>query len=119
MSDNDNPQAQRPPVRRRRRHSRRERRAFAHRGPQRPDPVAGSLRDPEDAGFNRERVPERVVHAKGSVLQLVRGDGGRHAVDQGCLPQPGRQAHAGPRPFSTVAGEQGYADTDRTRAASP
>ncbi len=65
------------------------------------------------AQFNRERVPERVVHAKGSgaygifevthdVSELTRAD----------LFQPGRRTEMLAR-FSTVAGEQGSPDTWR------
>ncbi|MGC4981207.1 catalase [Streptomyces sp. DT193] len=65
------------------------------------------------AQFNRERVPERVVHAKGSgaygffevtndVSQFTRAD----------LFQPGRRTDMLAR-FSTVAGEQGSPDTWR------
>ncbi len=63
--------------------------------------------------FNRERVPERVVHAKGSgahgffevtndVSQFTKAD----------LFQPGKRTQMFAR-FSTVAGEQGFADTVR------
>ncbi|WP_431034300.1 catalase [Streptomyces sp. P6-2-1] len=65
------------------------------------------------AQFNRERVPERVVHAKGSgaygtfevtndVSQFTRAD----------VFQPGRRTKMLAR-FSTVAGEQGSPDTWR------
>ncbi|MET7986312.1 MULTISPECIES: catalase [unclassified Streptomyces] len=65
------------------------------------------------AQFNRERVPERVVHAKGSgaygffevtndISQFTRAD----------LFQPGRRTEMLAR-FSTVAGEQGSPDTWR------
>ncbi|MFE2302033.1 catalase [Streptomyces sp. NPDC059445] len=65
------------------------------------------------AQFNRERVPERVVHAKGSgaygffevtndVSQFTKAD----------LFQPGRRTDMLAR-FSTVAGEQGSPDTWR------
>ncbi|WP_405586892.1 catalase [Streptomyces sp. NBC_01190] len=65
------------------------------------------------AQFNRERVPERVVHAKGSgaygrfevtndVSQFTKAD----------LFQPGRSTRMLAR-FSTVAGEQGSPDTWR------
>ncbi|WBB62316.1 catalase [Streptomyces sp. WMMC500] len=65
------------------------------------------------AQFNRERVPERVVHAKGSgaygtfqvtgdVSELTRAD----------VFQPGRRTRMLAR-FSTVAGEQGSPDTWR------
>jgi catalase len=63
--------------------------------------------------FNRERVPERVVHAKGGgafgffettedVSQFTKAD----------LFQKGRRTEMLAR-FSTVAGERGYADTTR------
>ena len=65
------------------------------------------------AQFNRERVPERVVHAKG---------GGAHGffevtedITQYCKAdflQPGRRTPMFAR-FSTVAGESGSADTVR------
>src|SRR3954468_6522882 len=64
--------------------------------------------------FNRERVPERVVHAKG---------GGAHGFLEvtndlsqftrtSALAQVGKRTDAFVR-FSTVAGEQGFADTVR------
>ena len=64
--------------------------------------------------FNRERVPERVVHAKGS------GAHGFFEVTEDVtwftrasfLAEVGRRTPMFAR-FSTVAGEQGYADTDR------
>lgn len=65
------------------------------------------------AQFNRERVPERVVHAKG---------GGAHGIFQvtqdlsqytkADLFQPGRETPMFIR-FSTVAGELGFPDTVR------
>src|SRR5438105_2988312 len=66
------------------------------------------------AHFNRERVPERVVHAKGS------GAFGYFEVTADCtswtraafLAKVGKRTPVLAR-FSTVAGEQGYADTDR------
>ena len=64
--------------------------------------------------FNRERVPERVVHAKG---------GGAHGFfevtedvtssPRRAVPLAGRQAHRMFARFSTVAGEQGFPDTVR------
>jgi len=65
------------------------------------------------AQFNRERVPERVVHAKGAgaygffevtndISQFTRAD----------LFQPGKRTEMLAR-FSTVAGEQGSPDTWR------
>ena len=64
--------------------------------------------------FNRERVPERVVHAKGG------GAFGYFQVTADVTPwtkaaflgQVGKRTPVLAR-FSTVAGEQGYADTDR------
>src|SRR5215208_6682579 len=66
------------------------------------------------AQFNRERVPERVVHAKGS------GAHGFFEVTEDVTPwtraaflsQVGKRTPVFAR-FSTVAGEHGYADTDR------
>ena len=63
-----------------------------------------------------ERVPERVVHAKGS------GAFGYFEVTADCTPwtkaaflnKVGKRTPMLAR-FSTVAGEQGYADTDRRR----
>jgi catalase len=64
--------------------------------------------------FNRERVPERVVHAKGG------GAFGYFEVTADVAPWTGAAFlnKIGKRTpvlarFSTVAGEQGYADTDR------
>jgi catalase len=68
----------------------------------------------KNAHFNRERVPERVVHAKGGgafgyfevtndVTQYTRA---------AFLGQVGKRTEMLAR-FSTVAGEHGYADTDR------
>lgn len=70
------------------------------------------------AQFNRERVPERVVHAKGAgaygtfvvtndVSQFTKAD----------LFQPGKQTAMLAR-FSTVAGEQGSPTPGATPAAS-
>lgn len=70
------------------------------------------------AQFNRERVPERVVHAKGSgaygtfevtndVSQFTKAD----------LFQPGKTTEMLAR-FSTVAGEQGSPTPGATPAAS-
>jgi catalase len=65
------------------------------------------------AQFNRERVPERVVHAKGSgafgVLEITE-DVSRYTKAD--LFQPGRSTEMLAR-FSTVAGEQGSPDTWR------
>ena len=65
------------------------------------------------AHFNRERIPERVVHAKGSgaygVLRIT-GDISRHTRAKAL--QPGTESECFLR-FSTVAGERGAADAER------
>ncbi|MCW2549140.1 MAG: Catalase [Mycobacterium sp.] len=65
------------------------------------------------AQFNRERVPERVVHAKGGGafghFEVTRDVSAFTRAD---FLQPGRKTEMLAR-FSTVAGEQGYADTAR------
>jgi catalase len=66
------------------------------------------------AQFNRERVPERVVHAKGAGAYgyfEVTADV-RAWTKAAFLSQIGKRTPMLIR-FSTVAGEQGYADTDR------
>jgi catalase len=65
------------------------------------------------AHFNRERIPERVVHAKGSAAfgQLtITGDIRRFTKAKAL--QPGAKTEALLR-FSTVAGERGAADAER------
>ncbi|MCX4093705.1 catalase [Nocardia sp. alder85J] len=65
------------------------------------------------AQFNRERVPERVVHAKGAGAYgelVVTGDVSRYTKAK--LFQPGARTESLVR-FSTVAGEQGSPDTWR------
>ncbi|WP_019931754.1 catalase [Nocardia sp. BMG111209] len=65
------------------------------------------------AQFNRERVPERVVHAKGAGAHgelVVTGDVSRYTSAK--LFQPGVRTASLAR-FSTVAGEQGSPDTWR------
>ncbi|WP_194816897.1 catalase [Nocardia sp. XZ_19_385] len=65
------------------------------------------------AHFNRERVPERVVHAKGSGAYgelVVTNDVSRFTKAK--LFQPGARSESLVR-FSTVAGEQGSPDTWR------
>src|SRR3712207_399879 len=66
------------------------------------------------AHFNRERIPERVVHAKGSgaygtftVTQDI-----SHLTRAAVFGGVGKQTRAFLR-FSTVAGERGSADTER------
>ncbi len=65
------------------------------------------------AHFNRERIPERVVHAKGSgaygTLRIT-GDIGRYTKAKAL--QPGAQSECFVR-FSYVAGERGAADAER------
>ena len=65
------------------------------------------------AHFNRERIPERVVHAKGSAAYdtlKITGDISRYTKAKGL--QPGVQSECFLR-FSTVAGERGAADAER------
>ena len=65
------------------------------------------------AHFNRERIPERVVHAKGSgaygTLKIT-GDISRYTKAKAL--QPGAQSECFVR-FSYVAGERGAADAER------
>ncbi len=64
--------------------------------------------------FNRERVPERVVHAKGSGAHgsfTVTGDITRY-TRAGLFSEVGKRTEVFAR-FSQVAGESGYADTPR------
>ena len=65
------------------------------------------------AHFNRERIPERVVHAKGSgaygTLRIT-GDVSRYTRARAL--QPGAESECFLR-FSTVAGERGAADAER------
>jgi catalase len=64
--------------------------------------------------FNRERVPERVVHAKGSGAFAYFEVTAKVTpwTKAAFLNQAGKRTPVLAR-FSTVAGEQGYADTDR------
>ena len=65
------------------------------------------------AHFNRERIPERVVHAKGSAAHgtlKITGDISRFTKAQAL--QPGAESPCFLR-FSTVAGERGAADAER------
>jgi catalase len=65
------------------------------------------------AHFNRERIPERVVHAKGSAAfgkLTITGDISRYTKAKAL--QPGAVTEALLR-FSTVAGERGAADAER------
>ena len=66
------------------------------------------------AHFNRERIPERVVHAKGSAaygVLTVTHDVTRH-TKAGIFSQIGKKTECFLR-FSTVAGERGAADAER------
>ena len=65
------------------------------------------------AHFNRERIPERVVHAKGSGAcgrLRITGDISRYTKARAL--QPGAESECFLR-FSTVAGERGAADAER------
>jgi catalase len=65
------------------------------------------------AQFNRERVPERVVHAKGGgAFGTFQTTGDVSAYTRASLFQPGAKVDMLAR-FSTVAGEQGSPDTWR------
>lgn len=65
------------------------------------------------AHFNRERVPERVVHAKGSgAFGHFEVTGDVSAFTKAAVFQPGARVETLVR-FSTVAGEQGSPDTWR------
>ncbi len=65
------------------------------------------------AQFNRERVPERVVHAKGAgAFGSLEITGDISAFTKADFLQPGRRTPMLAR-FSTVAGEQGTPDTWR------
>lgn len=65
------------------------------------------------AQFNRERVPERVVHAKGGgAFGTFRTTGDVSAYTRAALFQPGVETEMLAR-FSSVAGEQGSPDTWR------
>ena len=71
------------------------------------------------AQFNRERVPERIVHAKGSGAYgtfTVTRDITKYSKAK-LFEKVGKQTPVFVR-FSTVGGEKGSADTDGIRAAS-
>src|SRR3989442_7430502 len=121
MRENDNPQAERPPVTTTDagipaasdEHS-------LTAGPDGPILLQDHYVIQKMQAFNRERVPERVVHAKGS------GAFGYFEVTADVAPWT-RAAflnQVGKRTpvlacFSTLAGEQGYADTDRDARLHP
>ena len=72
------------------------------------------------AHFNRERVPERVVHAKGAGAYgsfAVTADISKYTGAK-LFQQVGKQCEGLVR-FSTVAGELGSADTVRDPRSSP
>jgi catalase len=67
----------------------------------------------QHAHFNRERIPERIVHAKGSAAYgrlAITGDISGYTKAKAL--QPGAQSECFLR-FSTVAGERGAADAER------
>jgi catalase len=65
------------------------------------------------AHFNRERIPERVVHAKGSgAYGTFTCSEDLSDVSRAVVFQPGKQTECFLR-FSTVAGEMGAADAER------
>src|ERR1700742_4668753 len=65
------------------------------------------------ANFNRERIPERQPHAKGSgAFGHFEVTGDVSAFTKAALFQPGARTDASPR-FSPVAGERGSPDTWR------
>ena len=66
------------------------------------------------ATFNRERIPERIVHAKGSAAHgtlTITNDIAKYSK-AGVFSKTGKQVPAYLR-FSTVAGERGAADAER------
>ena len=82
-------------------------------GPQGPTVLHDHYTVQKIQHFNRERVPERVVHAKGSGAHgffEVTDDVSQFT--KAGLFQPGMRTPMFAR-FSTVAGEQGFADTVR------
>jgi catalase len=64
--------------------------------------------------FDHERIPERIVHARGSARTAISRPSGAHRADPGRIfsRKPARQTPVFVR-FSTVAGERGSADTVR------
>ncbi len=82
-------------------------------GPQGPTVLHDHATVQKMQHFNRERVPERVVHAKGAGAHgvfEVTGDVSQYTKAK--LFQPGASTDMFAR-FSTVAGEHGYPDTVR------
>ncbi len=92
--------------------------ATPHRQPGRADRAARRAPAQPMAHFNRERIPERNVHAKGGGAYgtfVTTGD--VSAYTRAALFQPGVETEMLAR-FSTVAGEQGSRTPGATRAAS-
>ncbi len=64
--------------------------------------------------FDHERIPERIVHARGSAAaRFLRGLRAAARTDACECIRRSRQDHPGVRALSTVAGERGSADTAR------
>ena len=83
-------------------------------GPRGPLLLQDYLLHEKMAHFNRERIPERVVHAKGSGAYgtfVVTQDITRYTKAK-LFSQPGKESRVFAR-FSTVGGEKGSADTER------
>jgi catalase len=88
-------------------------------GPQGPTVLHDHYTVQKIQHFNRERVPERVVHAKGSGAHgsfEVTNDVTEY-TKAALFGEVGKRTPMFAR-FSTVAGEQGFADTVRDPAAS-
>ncbi len=82
-------------------------------GPQGPLLVQDWQLFEKHAHFNRERIPERVVHAKGSgAYGKLRITGDISRCTKAKALQPGAESECFLR-FSTVAGERGAADAER------
>jgi len=82
-------------------------------GPAGPILLQDRLLTEKLAHFARERIPERVVHAKGSAAfgsLAITGDISRHT--KASVLQPGKRTEVLVR-FSTFAGESGAADAER------
>ena len=82
-------------------------------GPDGPDPAPGHYLVQKMQHFNRERVPERVVHAKGGgAYGFFETTEDVSSFTKAALFQPGARTDLLVR-FSTVAGELGSPDTAR------
>ena len=99
--------------------------AGRHPGRRQPERLTAGPRGPvlvqdwqlfeKHAHFNRERIPERVVHAKGSGAYgtfTVTDDITQVHQGASCSPTVGKKTECFLR-FSTVAGERGAADAER------